>query len=748
MRSSFILLFFLLISAGSSAVEYSKPPYLNAQDTKAFVQWKKQALKGKNAKSVGNKHYVNELIFSDSPYLKQHAFNPVNWKPWSEEVLNQSKQSNKLIFLSIGYSTCHWCHVMEKESFVDSEVAKLINKNFIAVKVDREELPHIDEYYAAALEQVKGSAGWPITVLINSQGLPVFIESYISKIKLKNLLARMSMLWQQSPDFLISSAKQIDQLLKQRYSLNADTDVPENFLETINTKLLAVSDKQLGGFSGDVKFPSESMLIYMLDQIQRRHSAAIEKQLKLNLDAMINGGLWDHVDGGFHRYSTDSQWLVPHYEKMLYNQAQLAIVYSRAYHFYREEKYLDVVRRTIDFSLNFMYEKKRGFWSAIDADFNGKEGDYYLWTAQELSGIKIDSVRTYRLPETDKLGILINNKNSLSEKEQEVVRILSQQRKARGVPHIDRKVLTSWNGLMLLALSEASSVLNDERYTEIAKQVADFLWEERFSQLSGRLMRLKNQQQEELFLEDYSFFSRGLIALYDKTGNERWLNRATSLMSHAQKLFIKDGKIISAYPVNASIAISKTQDSEVINAAAMFIRVLSLLDNRLGKNLLKSKHKELISIFKAKVTNEPLSHLFAARVLNSHLGNEVGSKRYFANRKGEIDITCEDYSSNRCQQLSINIKLAPGWHVNSHQPLQDYLIATKVSASSNIEVTYPTEKVVKLGFQKEPLSVFEGDFSIKLTKQADPASREYMQIPLQACSDNICLLPELHYLNF
>lgn len=748
MRSLFILLFFLLLSFDCMAVEFSKPPYLNAQDSKAFAQWQKQALKEKNAKSIDNKYYVNELIYSDSPYLKQHAFNPVNWKPWSEDVLKQSKQSNKLIFLSIGYSTCHWCHVMEKESFVDLEVAQLINKSFIAIKVDREELPHIDEYYAAALEQVKGSAGWPITVLINSQGLPVFVESYISKQKLKNLLTRMSMLWQQSPDFLISSAEQIDQLLKQRYSLIADTDVPENFLESINSKLLAVSDKQLGGFSEEVKFPSESMLLYMLDQIERHHSPAIEEQLKLNLDAMISGGLWDHVDGGFHRYSTDSQWLVPHYEKMLYNQAQLAIVYSRAYQYYREDKYLNIVKRIIDFCLSFMYEKDRGFWSAIDADFNGKEGDYYLWTRDELSEFKIDSFRTYKLPETNKVGVLIDHKNTLSEEEQKAISILSQWRKTRGIPHIDRKVLTSWNGLMLLALIEASNVLDEKQYVNIARQIGDFLWSERFSESSGRLLRLKNIQQSELFLEDYSFFARGLIALYDKTGDELWLKRASSLINHAEKLFINHGKIASAYPGNTNIAISKTQDSEVINAAVMYIKVLALLDKRLGTNLLKSKHKDLVSMFKSKIANEPLSHLFGAMVLNTHLNNEVGRKRYFADSKGQLNIVCEKYELNICRRLSINIKLESGWHINSHQPLQDYLIATKVETSPEVEVVYPKEKIVKLGFQKEPLSVFEGDFSIKLTRKVGSTEREYVQIPLQACSDNICLLPELHRLNF
>lgn len=725
------------------------PPHLSEADLVAFQGWKKAARKSHANLKQDKKEFLNELVYSSSPYLKQHALNPVNWKPWSNRILEQAKRDNKLIFLSIGYSTCHWCHVMAKESFIDVNVAELINKNFIAVKVDREELPHIDEYYAAALEQVKGSAGWPITAIINSEGLPIFIESYLSKQKLQSLLQRMSVLWLKNSDFLISSAKQIDSLLKARFSFNTEHEIPPNYLASINSKLLGELDKVNGGFVGEVKFPSESMLLYMLDQLARQSNPAIEEQLKLSLDSMMSGGLWDHVGGGFHRYSTDSEWLVPHYEKMLYNQAQLAIVYSRAYKFFGDEKYKRVVQRIVNFTLKTMHQENLGFWSAIDADFNGDEGGYYLWSASELSDFNGELLKTYSVRGTDKLGVLTSHSNETAEKQHQIFKTLSKIRKARGIPHIDKKILTSWNSLMILALVEAAQILGNEEYFSIAEKLAESIWTNRFSTQSGELARLAASQQNEFFLEDYSFFARALIALYDYSGKSSWLDKSNRLVEHGLKLFVSvDGKLNSIYPNSAGFGISKVQDNEVFNPIAMFVRVISLLDNRLGKKNLKSDYKSLLQLLKSKVTIEPLSHLLAARVLNNQINGEISDQRYFAESKGQLNIECKVLDKKQCLKMSLNIKLMPGWHINSNKPLQDYLIATKVEASSKVLVNYPKEKVVKLGFQKEPLSVFEGRFSIELEKHADSEEDEYIQIPLQACSDSICLLPEHHIIKF
>ncbi|TQV80226.1 DUF255 domain-containing protein [Aliikangiella coralliicola] len=750
-----VLFFFaisIVLNANKINAELLPPPGISQSEIEQFGRW--QRYFNENKKSLASRlkkepAYLNELIYSQSPYLEQHAFNPINWKSWSSELLNQAKKNNKLIFLSIGYSTCHWCHTMEKESFVDVEIARILNRNFYSIKVDREELPHIDDYYSAALEHVKGSAGWPITAIINSDGLPVFIDSYLPKEKLRKLLGRVGSIWRTQPEFLLASAKNIDELINNRFNQTIGTSANKINFETINQKLLAALDPVNGGFSGAAKFPSEAMLLYVLDQLRRGKNTDLEKALKLQLDKMIQGGLYDHISGGFHRYSTDPGWVVPHYEKMLYNQAQLVSVYSQAYQYFRDPVYFDVVESTIKFMLTELYDENGGFWSAIDADFNGEEGGYYLWTPDELALFNLDKLayETYQIPGSQKLGVVFPKKQLSPDLKKTISshkEILVNARKKRGSPHIDQKVITGWNALAIKALIDAETILETGSLVRVAEKLADKFWKERYQESTGMISRVgfKGEKLLRSYLDDYAYFCDALIALYDVSDDIKWLKKAQILKHQATKLFLDaEGALYNIAPRQNLLSLKKSQDGELYAASAVMLGVIWKLDKRLGEEGLKKKFSKLIAVKESKIAKETLNHLYSALSLQDSKEGSTWHRRYFASAKGRLNIKCSEYTANRhCRELSINVKLEDGWHINSNQPLQNYLIPTKIDIPEGVEVTYPEEKRVKLGFQDEALSVYEGSFEIRLKNRTK--NRLHLTLPLQACNDRICLLPE------
>lgn len=752
-----------------------QPPQLNEIQQKKFSEWKNYFLEltaERKEQPFGAKNspiFLNELIYSKSPYLLQHAHNPVNWKSWSGALLQKAKDENKLIFLSIGYSTCHWCHIMEKESFKDVEIASLINKDYLAIKVDREELPHIDDYYASALEQVKGSAGWPITVIINGDGLPIFIDSYLNKQKLSKLLARVNTVWGKQPDFLLLNAKTIDSMVREGFSPSLREDKKAEIQEKyeqleLNKKLIETLDFKDGGFKGQVKFPSESMILYVLDQLRREGDPQLEKAIKLQLDRMISGGLYDHIGGGFHRYSTDADWMVPHYEKMLYNQAQMIEVYSQAYRFFRKSAYRKVVETNVEFLLKEFYITGKGFATAIDADFNGKEGGYYLWTSQEIENIKelelvkqnINLFKTYSVIDKSSNGAMygVYFPSALDGSKTDIVEKIRKKlidiRKTKGYPHVDDKVLTGWNALAIKSLLTAGELLGNQDYIVKAEYFAELLWTKRFDESSGFLSRtgFEDSKSSELllkrvYLEDYAYFANAIIHLYDVTENIIWLKRAEQIKNAILDNFLdKDGGLFNVSKQSAGLHLKRSSDSELLSPTAVAIDVLSKLERRMGTNLLKRQYSNIIHYLRLKVVADPLNHLYGNLTLNVIERGTTESRRYFALAKGVLKFSCKNYIRDSCSELVINISLDEGWHINSNAPLQDYLVPTKLVSDEGVRVSYPEKKLVKLGFQEGPLSVYQGQFNITIQKTDNHLTREFFTLPLQACSHKLCLLPE------
>jgi uncharacterized protein YyaL (SSP411 family) len=520
------------------------------------------------------KHPANRLAKETSPYLLLHAHNPVDWYPWGHEALAKAKRENKLIFLSIGYSSCYWCHVMERESFMDEEIAAFLNKHFVCIKVDREERPDIDDIYMTALRiyyQVIGSSrggGWPLSMFLTPDGKPVAGGTYFPPRDRENMdgflsiLGRVEVLWREKRDGVEQSSNQLTEFVRQ--TLRQTGPPPELPGEAILTELQQALkeqfDPQHGGFNyseqnpRQPKFPEASNLLFLIDRVRRGNDAEARTMLLTTLDKMGSGGIRDHLGGGFHRYSTDRYWRVPHFEKMLYDNAQLATVYAEAYALTDRQEYEQIARQTLDFIRRKLGHEQGGFYSAIDAETDGEEGRCYVWRKDELQQtLDVEELallsQVYALsePNFEDRFVLLRHQltNELTEQQQsrldEIRARLLRLRDQREAPLVDTKILTAWNGLAIRAFADGGRLLEDQRCLAMAQQTADFLLH-RLRTPDGRLLRTYTAGQARLnaYLTDYAFLIDGLIALHQATGEARWLESAQALMDDQIKWYWDD----------------------------------------------------------------------------------------------------------------------------------------------------------------------------------------------------------------
>ncbi|MFX0164832.1 MAG: thioredoxin domain-containing protein [Promethearchaeota archaeon] len=497
----------------------------------------------------------NKLIKEKSPYLLQHANNPVNWYPWGKEAFNKAQKEEKPIFLSIGYSTCHWCHVMAHESFEDDEIAELMNETFISIKVDREERPDIDKVYMTVCQVMTGSGGWPLTIIMTPDKKPFFAGTYFPKntrfgrIGLIDLIKRIKELWNNQRTELVNSAEQITFNLQ-----NIDQESPgelftEGTLKKAYKLLLRQFDENNGGFGSRPKFPTPHNLIFLLRFWKRTDDKKALEMVEKTLQAMRKGGIYDHIGFGFHRYSTDSIWLVPHFEKMLYDQALIAIAYIEAYQATKNEKYKRTAQEIFTYVLRDMLSPEGGFYSAEDADSEGEEGKFYVWTKMELENIlekeefklvikifNVEEIGNYLEEVTGKNtgNNILHLKNvpdkSVQESIEKIRIKLFEERENRVHPHKDEKILTDWNGLMIAALAKAAVAFQEKKYLDVAKKAANFFLANLINSNEKLLHRYKDGISEiNGYLTDYAFFIWGLIELYEASFDIFYLKTALKL---------------------------------------------------------------------------------------------------------------------------------------------------------------------------------------------------------------------------
>ena len=502
----------------------------------------------------------NRLVFESSPYLLQHARNPIDWYPWGEEAFSKALKENKPVFLSIGYTTCHWCHVMEHESFEDDEVAELMNKDYICIKVDREERPDVDNVYMSVTQMMTGQGGWPMTVIMSPEKVPFFAGTYFPKSSMIQLIPHFANIWKKERSKVTEVGNAIMQSLNEMQANQAGGDLNASHLDACFQALLTDYDSQHGGFGNKPKFPTAHTLSFLLRYHKRTGEKKALEIVKHSLQKIHQGGVYDQVGMGIHRYSVDEEWLVPHFEKMLYDQALFAQANLECFQITKSEYFAQTTKEILSYVIRDLTSPEGGFYSAEDADSEGEEGKFYVWTESEvieILGIEDGSFfnETYRFEkEGNFLDEATHQKNgtniphlrkSLDEIAQEknqspqefrdkidsLKATLFAARKKRIHPQKDDKVLTDWNGLMISTFAQAAKALDQDKYLKIAQNAADFCLSE-LRLPNGRLLKRWRRGKAGLpaHLEDYAFFSQGLIDLYEASFDIQYLKAAIELV--------------------------------------------------------------------------------------------------------------------------------------------------------------------------------------------------------------------------
>ncbi|MGA8943994.1 MAG: thioredoxin domain-containing protein [Thermoactinomyces sp.] len=514
-----------------------------------------------------NHRKPNRLIDEKSPYLLQHAYNPVDWYPWGKEALEKAKKENKPVFLSIGYSTCHWCHVMARESFEDEEVARILNEGFVSVKVDREERPDVDQVYMTVCQAMTGQGGWPLTIVMTPEQKPFFAGTYLPKqamygrMGLIDLLERISKLWKEERTRAYEVGNRIAEAVKEYLNSAEAGEVQIEIADHAYEQFASQFDEDYGGFGGAPKFPRPHDLLFLLRYYRRTKETEALQMVTTTLDAMRQGGIFDHLGYGFARYAVDREWLVPHFEKMLYDNALLALAYLETYQVTEEERYADVAREIFQYILRDMKSPEGAFYSAEDADSEGVEGKFYVWTPGEIAEVLGEDdarifCRVYGVTEEgnferqtsilNQIGVRLDEVAkafglSLEELQQKLARCRQQlftAREKRVHPGKDDKILTSWNGLMIAALARGARVLGEMKYADAAAGAARFIFK-RLMREDGRLLARYRDGEAAYpgYLDDYAFLVWGLMELYEATFQQDYLERALSLTHEMLELF-------------------------------------------------------------------------------------------------------------------------------------------------------------------------------------------------------------------
>ena len=600
--------------------------------------------------------YTNALINEASPYLQQHAHNPVHWYPWGEEAFAKARKEDKPIFLSIGYATCHWCHVMEREAFEDEEVAAAMNHTFISIKVDREERPDIDQVYMQVAQMMNGQGGWPLNILMTPEKKPFYAATYIPKysrgkrVGMLDLSAKVGQLWAEDREKLEQSADKITALLAQRsgeQSTTRDMDVAV-LAKRATDDLKKSFDAEHGGFGDAPKFPSPHKLLFLLRQAQQHDDAESLAMVEKTLDAMRAGGVFDQVGFGFHRYSTDAEWLLPHFENMLYDQAMLMMAYTEAYQLTGHQRHAMVVREIAEYVLRDMHDKTGGFYSAEDADSEGVEGKFYVWNTNEIETIlgKINAEKfekTFLLSKNgnfhdeatgdmtgDNIPHLSTWTDAGLDKESESMRqSLFEIREKRIRPFLDDKILTDWNGLMIAALAKASRALGEPKYLQAAQKCADFILHT-MRDNEGRLLHRYRHGDAGIagHLDDYAFLVWGLIELYEASFDATYLKSALDLNADMLKRFTSEagGLYLTAHDAESLLVRPmEAWDGALPSGNAVAASNILRLARMSSNSELEERADKIFKAFSGLLTQVPvgLAHMISAQVFAESDSTEI-----------------------------------------------------------------------------------------------------------------------------
>jgi uncharacterized protein YyaL (SSP411 family) len=582
---------------------------------------------------------MNQLQNETSPYLLQHKDNPVNWYPWGKAAISKAKKEDKPILLSIGYSTCHWCHVMAHESFENKEIAKLMNENFINIKLDREERPDIDSLYMNYVQLTTGSGGWPLTVFLTPDLIPFFGGTYFppedkyGRPGFRNVLESISRFYRNKKDELIS---QKDEIIKALNNVSVRSQVQPEFTKTdfdiAFTNIQKKYDEEFGGFGLAPKFPQSMTLMFLLDFYSQSKNDSAVKMVENSLQKMAKGGIYDQIGGGFHRYSTDNNWLIPHFEKMLYDNALLSGLYLNTYRLTKNDFYLQVAVDILDYILREMTDSSGGFYSAQDADSGGEEGKFYVWEYEEFKKqlseeefkIAIEYFGITKSGNFEGKNILTvyksikeladlsgTNEKQITEKLEIIHAKLLEYRETRVKPGLDNKILSSLNGLMLNSFCLAYNITGNEKFKYAALKNGEFIWNEFFKEPILFHSYSKGKLKYKGYLDNYSFVADAFISLYNVTFNSIWLERADTFAKLIIKYFYNEenGDFYFTSPDNKDVLVRTREiyDNATPNGASVAAYVLLRLAVYMNENRYIEIAERYISNLRDYIINYPLS---------------------------------------------------------------------------------------------------------------------------------------------
>lgn len=737
----------------------------------------------------GVPRYANRLILEHSPYLLDHAHNPVNWYPWGKEALATAKRENKLIFLSIGYSSCHWCHVMEQKVFEDLGIATYLNQHFINIKVDRERRPDLDQIYMTAVQVSGGRGGWPLSVFLIPEGDLILGGTYIPPARFTQIMEMMVDKWGRQEGALRAQADEITRAVAAENAgpelqVSLDSDIALRAVKSI----MARHDPLWGGFGRAPKFPSEVEQLLLLQEALRSGDRSLVQAVEVTLQQMARGGIFDQIGGGFHRYATDARWQVPHFEKMLYNQAQIARVYLAAYQLTGKPLYERIARATLDFMLRDMADGSGLFYSAFDADSEGQEGTYYLWTPAQIkkvlspedAALAIDLWGVTEQGNFEGKNILhlatplahyakttgVELPRLLTRLEQIKTR-LEAARRQRVAPSVDQKIITAWNGLALTALSEAATVLGDAHYRKMALKAAKALWADlRKDDNSLWRSKLQNARTGTGGLNDYAYLAEGLLSLSLATDEPVWMARADTLVTQMQQRF-NDPTVGGFFMTDASepgpmiLRPKQADEGALPSGNAVAVRVLAMLNERSATHRYRALARQTVDFFSARLSRYPGSTPYLVAAWQRLQQGPVGPTAAGTSGAYLLNASIQSVGAG-LREVTIDMSLAKGWHINAHQPLSENLVPTTIAVDDQRwqvgAVQYPQAEEVRLEFSDEPLALYQGQLQFRVPIRWQGTDDMPLTLPLtlplalpvtiqvQACDELRCMLPESHTL--
>jgi len=744
----------------------------------------------------------NRLARETSPYLLQHAHNPVDWHPWGDEAFARARAANKLIFLSIGYSTCYWCHVMERESFESASIARVMNDLFINIKVDREERPDVDDVYMTVTQLITGRGGWPMSVWLVPDTLkPVHAGTYFpveprhGLMSFPELCRRLAHAWTMDEPGLRAFSEQVAEAVRERFvSPIAGSPLSTHDVDAAVSQLLRMHDAADGGFGAAPKFPQPvflELLLAVRDRVSDGSRARIDAAVRLTLDRMATGGIYDQVGGGFHRYSTDEKWLVPHFEKMLYDNAQLLSIYARASDLFRDAFYAEIADEIVHYADREMTHSGGGgaFFSAQDAEVDSREGLNYLWTPQEVRDALHSAGRddlidftfaTYGLhgganfvdphhPDDGPKNVLFlvdrpdrlaaetgDSPDAFNARLRQANDILLTARLRRRAPRLDDKVLASWNGLMINALADAGRLLQRGDFIERASRAATFVLDHLSDGDDGLLRTWRDgRAKTPAFLEDYAMMIRGLLALHSATGDQSWLDRALHLLQAARTRFADhvNGGWFDTLADQPDLFIRTKSFTDGAIPCGNSVMLLNLLD-------LHEFTGRAEFLNEASRTLDALSSTIARHPLNAALG--VVALDRFARRHADrlpsgvrvepcdhepvtvtVDPTSLHVSPDHPAHLVVMFDIAPGYHINAHEPGDDSLVKLRIDLVNGdglaLSARYPEAEKLR-----DLINIYTGRVivPIRIEQVGAVTGTPRLAIRWQACTDTECLTPE------